>query len=396
MCKLRCDYGSDNICGTISCVDTVPLVAQRTVFITYSDSKQTVGRLACKIKVVKENGEKEMKEKVDYMILGQHFVKDGMQMVAQKGNPNYPLEYAKMVCKGIESGLFDIVAHPDHIMSLRDTISDDNRDLYEENCIKASHMICQKAAEMGIPLEINLSPALNDQILHDGNLAYPHPLFWTVAREYDVKVLKGIDAHSLSAFENLEKGQELVTNIEQIVSDKMIKGQYDPVVARQNNPKLQEAYKLHQEEALTYETHLVSQIVNGTLASINDDQTSESLAVTVGTSLNGIMQRCVDGADRKDKSIAEELSTIAISKELSTKDKKAKLERKKQVLNETNRVLANQQRTIESAKNNVVNAMNIGCESKEEYSTVVTQMTQQQTTKKDVLCGTSFFLCELG
>lgn len=326
----------------------------------------------------------EMREKVDYMILGQHFVKDGMQMVPQKGNPNYPLEYAEMVCKGIDSGLFDIVAHPDHYISLRDTISDDNRSLYEENCIKASHMICQKAAEMGIPLEINLSPALNNQILHDGNLAYPHPLFWTIAREYDVKVLKGIDAHSLSAFENLDKGQELVTNIEQIVSDKMIKGQYDPVVARQNNPKLQEAYKLHQEEALTYETHLVSQIINGKLASISDDQDSESLAVTVGTSLNGIMQRCVDGADRKDKSIAEELSTIAVSKELSTKDKKNKLERKKQVLNETNRVLANQQRTIESAKNNVVNAMNIGCESKEEYSTIVTQMTQHQTTKSEM------------
>lgn len=326
----------------------------------------------------------EMREKVDYMILGQHFVKDGMQMVPQKGNPNYPLEYAKMVCKGIDSGLFDIVAHPDHFMSLRDTISDDNRALYEENCIKASHMICQKAAEMGIPLEINLSPALNDQILHDGNLAYPHPLFWTIAREYDVKVLKGIDAHSLSAFENLDKGQELVTNIEQIVSDKMIKGQYDPVVARENNPKLQEAYKMHQEKALTYETHLVSQIVNGTLASISDDQDSESLAVTVGTSLNGIMQRCVDGADRKDKSIAEELSTIADSKELSNKDKKAKLERKRQVLNETNQVLANQQRTIESAKNNVVNATNIGCESKEEYSTVVTQMTQRQTTKSEM------------
>ena len=323
----------------------------------------------------------EMREKVDYMILGQHFVRDGMHMIPQKRNPNYPLEYAKMVCKGIESGLFDIVAHPDHFMSLRDTISDDSRDLYEKNCIKASHMICQKAAEMGIPLEINLSPALNDQILHDGNLAYPHPLFWTIAREYDVKVLKGIDAHSLSAFENLDKGQELVTNIEQIVSDKMIKGQYDPVVARKNNPKLQEAYKMHQEEALTYETHLASQIVNGTLASISDDQTSESLAVTVETSLNEITQRCVDGADRKDKSIAEELSTIADSKELSNKEKKAKLERKKQVLNETNKVLANQQRAIESAKNNVVNAMNIGCESKEEYSTVVTQMTQHQTTK---------------
>ena len=126
---------------------------------------------------MKEGILEETKEKTDYMILGQHFIKKGMQMVSQKGNPNYPLEYAEMVCKGIESGLFDIVAHPDYFMSLRDTISGDNQAIYEENCIKATHMICQKAEEIGIPLEINLSPALNNQILHDENLAYPHPLF---------------------------------------------------------------------------------------------------------------------------------------------------------------------------------------------------------------------------
>ena len=326
----------------------------------------------------------EMRDKVDYMILGQHFVKDGMQMIQQKDNPNYPLEYAQMVCKGIESGLFDIVAHPDHFMSLRDSISENNKAIYEENCIRASHMICQKAAEMGIPIEINLSPALNNQILHDGNLAYPHPLFWTIAREYDVKVLKGIDAHSLSAFANLDKSQQLVANIEQIVSDKMITGPYNPVLARKNNEKLQEAYKRHQEEALTYETHLVSHIVNATLATISDDQDSESLADSLGTALDGIMQRSIDGAEKKNKSTVEKLSPIADSKELSIKDKKTKLERTKKVLIETKQVLANQQRTIENTKNNVVNARNIGCESKSEYSTVVKQMTQHQTTKSEV------------
>lgn len=332
---------------------------------------------------MKESFLGEMREKVDYMILGQHFVKNGMQMVSQKGNPNYPLEYAQMVCTGIESGLFDIVAHPDCFMEFRDTISDENKASFEANCIKASHMICQKAAEMGIPIEINLGNALNNQFLNDGNLGIPHPLFWQIAKDYDVKVLKGIDAHSLSAFEDLDKGQELITNIEQMVNDKMIKGPYNPVIARQNNPKLQEAYKLHQAVALTYETHMVGQIVNGTLANVGDELDSESLAVAVGTSLNGLMQRCVDGADKKDKSTVDEISKIVDSQELSVKDKRTKLERKKQVINETNQVLANQQRTIESAKNNVVNAMNMGCENKEEYSGVVTQMTQHQSTKSD-------------
>ena len=323
----------------------------------------------------------EMREKVDYMILGQHFVKNGMQMVQQKSNPNYPLEYAQMVCKGIESGLFDIVAHPDCFMEFRDTISDENKAAFEENCIKASHMICQKAAEMGIPIEINMGNSLSNKFLNDGNLGIPHPLFWKIAKEYDVKVLKGIDAHSLSAFENLDKGQELITNIEQMVSDKMIKGPYNPVVARQNNPKLQEAYKSHQSVALTYETHMIGQIVNGTLTNVGDELDSNSLASAVETSLNGIMRRCADGADKKDKFTVDEISKIADSQELSAKDKKGKLERKKQVINETNQVLANQQRTIESAKNNVANAKNIGCESKEDYSSVVTQMTQHQSTK---------------
>ena len=95
------------------------------------------------------------------------------------------------------------------------------------------------------------------------------------------------------------------------------------------------------------------------------------------------MQSCIDEADKKDKTTVEEISTIINSQDLSSKDKKGKLERKRQVLNETNKVLANQQVAIENAKNNVVNAMNIGCESKYEYSNMVTQMTQQQSTKKE-------------
>ena len=96
------------------------------------------------------------------------------------------------------------------------------------------------------------------------------------------------------------------------------------------------------------------------------------------------MQRCIDSAERKDKSIVGEISTIADSQELSNKDKKAKLERKKQVINETSQVLANQQRTIENAKNSIVNATNIGCESKDEYSTIIKQMTQQKSIKSEL------------
>ena len=334
---------------------------------------------------MKESFLGEMRDKVDYMILGQHFVTRGLQNVPSKNNSNYPIEYANMVSKAIESGIFDIVAHPDHFMEFRDTIvSEEDRKLFDENSVIASQIICEKARDMGIPIEINLSPALNNKILSDGNLTYPHPTFWQVAQEIDgLQVLKGVDAHDLSAFKNVPQAEHLIGNIEQMVSDKLIQGNYNPVIARQNNPKLQEAYTRNQESALTFETHMISQIVNGTLESVEDGLDSESLAIAVGTSLNGVMQSCVDGADKKDKTTVDEISTIIDSQDLSSKDKKGKLERKKQVINETNQVLANQQVAIENAKNNVVNAMNIGCESKYEYSNMVTQMTQQQSTRKE-------------
>ena len=334
---------------------------------------------------MKESFLGEMRDKVDYMILGQHFVTRGLQNVPSKNNPNYPIEYANMVSKAIESGIFDIVAHPDHFMEFRNTIvSEEDRKIFDENSVIASQIICEKARDMGIPIEINLSPALNNKILSDGNLTYPHPTFWQVAQEIDgLQVLKGVDAHDLSAFKNVPQAEHLIGNIEQMVSDKLIQGNYNPVIARQNNPKLQEAYTRNQESALTFETHMISQIVNGTLESVEDGLDSESLAIAVGTSLNGVMQSCVVGADKKDKTTVDEISTIVDSQDLSSKDKKGKLERKKQVINETNQVLANQQVAIENAKNNVVNAMNIGCESKYEYSNMVTQMTQQQSTRKE-------------
>ena len=187
----------------------------------------------------------EMRDKVDYMILGQHFITRRLENVPSKNNPNYPIEYANMVSKAIESGIFDIVAHPDYFMEFRDTIvSEEDRKLFDENAILASQIICEKARDMGIPIEINLSPTLNNQILSDGNLKYPHPTFWKVASEIDgLQVLKGVDAHDLSAFKNIGQAQQLIGNVEQLVSDKLIRESYNPVVARQNNPKLQESRK---------------------------------------------------------------------------------------------------------------------------------------------------------
>ena len=325
----------------------------------------------------------DMRDKVDYMILGQHFLQDGLQKVQQKNNPEYPIIYAKMVVKAMQSGIFDIVAHPDIFMEYRDTIETaEGREQFDRNAEIASRMICETARDMGIPVEINLSRAMQGKIMSDGNLAYPHPTFWKVASETEgLKVIKGIDAHNPRVFKDIGKAEELVANIERMVSDKMIKGPYNPVEARENNPKLKAAYETTKANAQTVETHLVNQIVNGTLAKMDDSLSGESIGIAIGTALTGTIQSCVDQASKKDNATLDEITKVADSPDLSPQDKKGKLERKKLVAGETNAILSNQQRVLERAKANVVEAMNMGCSTKQEYSSVISQMTEAQSTK---------------
>lgn len=317
---------------------------------------------------MKESFLGEMREKVDYMILNQHFVPKGLINVTGTNNPNYPIEYANMVSKAIDSGIFDIVSHPDIFMQFKDTMNtDENKKLFDENSVIASQIICEKAKDMGLPIELNLKD-------FEENKDYS---FWKIAQEIEgLKILKNVDL--LNANEQIQQDNNEVI---QLLNDKIIKTDYNPVVARQNNLKLQEAFKIHQKNALTFETHMINNIVNGALEKTEDGLDSNTLADIIDTSLDNVSQSCTNFANEKGKSIIKEVSDISEDTDLSVIDKNYKIERKKQAYNETNQVLINQQKVIETAKNNVLNAMNMGCETKMEYSNMITQMTQYQSTK---------------
>ena len=327
----------------------------------------------------------EMREKVDYMILGQHFVANGLTKVQMKGNPNYPIEYASIISKAIDSGIFDIVAHPDIFMEIRDTMTDEqSKKLFDENSLIASQIICEKARDMGIPIEINFSGVNKNQILSDGNLSYPHPTFWKVASEIDgLQIIQGIDAHDLKAFEQVDEFSISISNITSLVQDKIITSSYNPVVARQNNSKLQDAFKLGQANALTFETQMVNQMLSEISSQIPQDTDSFTTIMYMEKGLDMTMQNCIYDASKKDESIVDELSTIVESNEISISDKKDKIDRKKKVLEETNEVLANQQKTIETAKDTIKTSINMGCETKEEISNISTQITEYNTTNNN-------------
>lgn len=321
-----------------------------------------------------------LRDKCDYMILGQHFING----VAEKNNPNYPIEYAKMVCRGIDSGIFDIVAHPDLFMQFRDSIeTEEDKRLFEQNSIIASQMICDRAKEMGIPIEINFGGIDQMLVQNDGELSYPHSLFWNIAQESGVQVLYGIDTHNPEMIS--KTGEYLDANRLIVDSSKlnMTPNGYNPVVARQNNSRLQQAYERGQANALTYETHLITQIVNNGLSRMPQDVDSESIAYGMGMVFESVSNDCTEKATKMDESTIGNIEKIADDKTLTAEEKKFKMERSKALVSETNQVLTNQQSAIQRGQNSVQTAIGMGCEKKEEISNAVTQITEHQTTKNE-------------
>ena len=136
------------------------------------------------------------KEKgIEYMILGQHGEyneTEGAYFYNHfKNDREKAGRYVEQLLKGMESGLFAMVAHPDHF--LNGYRVDDE---FAENQIR---QICEKAKELNMPLELNLTYprfAIIRGETHQGYENYPFDKFWKVAGELQVPVVIGIDAHN--------------------------------------------------------------------------------------------------------------------------------------------------------------------------------------------------------
>ena len=307
----------------------------------------------------------EIRKDIDYMILGQHFVQNGLNITNPNNNPNYPIEYAHSVCKAIDSGLFDIVAHPDIFMRYRKSIRDENdRKLFDENAVIASQIICEKARDMGIPVEINLA----------GKEDYPNIIFWQVASEIKrLKVLCGIDAHNLNAFTMISDKYSSVRGIINLVKDKLLSNDYNPKLARENNPKLQQALKRGQASALSFETHMINQILEASIRNADEGIDSEQVAILMANALNAVERNCVTSEEEQRKLLEQNLKE-------ATNDNSFKSERIRSAINENKVILEFQKNVIKNAKNNIISAIELGCSSKEELVNIITQLTESHST----------------
>lgn len=134
---------------------------------------------------------------VEYLILGQHYA-DSEECSPYAGSAcvrdDEVLRYAEAVVRGIRSGLFAYVAHPDLMMRAR------REDQFSRACEEAADMICQAAMEAGMPLEYNL---LGLALQISGSACgYPCQAFWNRVAPRHPRVILGVDAHKPSLLES--------------------------------------------------------------------------------------------------------------------------------------------------------------------------------------------------
>lgn len=134
-------------------------------------------------KTIKELG-------AEYLILGQHFVKNEHPDGHYIGMIERPMSdltrYVNCVIEGMNTGIFTYIAHPDLIEATSDM------PFYRKEMTR----LCEEAKKCDIPLEINFYGIRDHRF-------YPFEEFWRIAGQIGCKTVFGFDSHdTLSAFDD--------------------------------------------------------------------------------------------------------------------------------------------------------------------------------------------------
>lgn len=132
------------------------------------------------------------KYKVDYLILGQHCfesLRGDIKNIYSLDKPELVIDYALSVRDAMETGYFQIVAHPD--------IFAFNMFKWDRYFDEASRIIIEAACDNNVVLEFNCGQFRSGSVEYpDGiRLPYPHYKFWEMVSKTNAKVIIGSDAH---------------------------------------------------------------------------------------------------------------------------------------------------------------------------------------------------------
>lgn len=126
--------------------------------------------------------------KLDYLVLGQHEYMNGKahrNSYVDGTSEDEVLAYFDSVRRGLNSGFFSVLAHPDLIFYHHPPIT--------EAVIKSFDETVRTAVELDIPLELNANG------VRSHGFRYPTDLLVDLCKKYDAKVVVSSDAHSPDA-----------------------------------------------------------------------------------------------------------------------------------------------------------------------------------------------------
>lgn len=132
--------------------------------------------------------ETKEKERLDYLILGNHYDgsdETGMYFGSAKTAAQLA-RYVEMTVRGVETGLFAYLAHPDLFMR--------RYPRFDEDCRSAARELCRACVAANMPMEYNLHDRYG-RARFFGRDSYPAKEFFEIALEEGAKVLIGLDAH---------------------------------------------------------------------------------------------------------------------------------------------------------------------------------------------------------
>ncbi len=138
-----------------------------------------------------------LKANLDYLNLGVHYFESNGKQLNSYADVNYKTiyDYARCAIKGMETGLFSCLVHPD--LFFFEYKNEEGKQVFDKHCIEVSKMILSKAEELGIYVEINANGLSNSRKYgHNDIWLYPYKDFWMLAKEYkNLKIVIGCDAH---------------------------------------------------------------------------------------------------------------------------------------------------------------------------------------------------------
>lgn len=123
------------------------------------------------------------KYNVDYKMFGNHFYKsvtDTSYFGRNYVGKDILSEYFEMAKPVLESGKYDVMAHPDLFMN--------SYKVWDDRSEMMSRKLCELALKHNIILEYNVSGIQK-------GLPCPHDKFWEVVKEVGNTVIVGVDAH---------------------------------------------------------------------------------------------------------------------------------------------------------------------------------------------------------